>query len=158
MMFFRSMSLSITSCVLTCFVIPMANSNALAQGVGTVEGQAHAKGVVLLRATIPSVPCPRYITLRVADASPEAEGEPVTLTISGAYIQSSIIENETCSLLVPGFAGPNDYRRIWFAFSHPGTYEVRWQFGSTGVSPVDFSIDHTVRIERSTDPDLAFLA
>ena len=79
------------------------------------------------------------------------------VTIGGAYIQSGIIDNEACSLLVPAFAGPTDYGEIGFAFSRPGTYEVRWQFGSTGVSPVDFAIEQTVEVGVATRADLQFI-
>ena len=143
---------------LTCFVGLLVNASAMGQGTATIEEGARAKGVVLLRATIPSVPCPRYTTLRVSADHRQDEEKASTVTIYGTFVQSGIMDNEACSLLVPAFAGPTDYHEIGFAFSQPGVYQVSWQFGSTGVSPVDFSVDQTVHIDPPAVPDLTFLA
>ena len=142
---------------LTCVLSALVSTSAGAQGVAAVEGGARAKAVVLLRATIPSVPCPRYTTLKVAAEQRGAEDEVPILVIEQAYVEPVALETGGCSMLVPAFAGPTDYHHIWFAFSDPGVYHVRWEFGSTGVSPVDFAIEQTVRIERPTAPDLTFL-
>jgi len=111
---------------------------------------------MLLRATIPASACPRYTTLTVERNLRLGEIEETPVTIGGTFVQCSVTRDE-CSLLVPAFAGPTDYHEIGFAFAQPGDYEVRWQFGSTGVSPVDVIVKQSVRVEPATAQDTLFL-
>lgn len=140
----------------TCALV--GRSGNVANGeMRATEGRVHAKGLVLLQSEISTVPCPRYITIKVTDNEWEVETEPSILTIRGSFIRSSQLNSGLCSLLAPAFAGPSDYHEIGFVFVQPGNYEVRWQFGSTGVTPVDVFVDQTVHVELPTEPDLRFL-
>jgi len=138
---------------LCCFAAP---THSRAQATAVVEGQAHAKGVVLLRAELPSLKCPSDWSIQVAMDDGNFV-DPGFGLHRGKRLLTLMEDQHGCVVNEVAFTAAGDLGPMAFVFASPGTYQLRWLIGSVESHSADFIIDQQIRVYAPRQGDLTFL-
>ncbi len=146
---------------LTMWIISaLAHSGVLAQAqVVDIVGEAHAKGIVVLRTSFP-VRGELHsfgLDIRLDDGSyAPAQTNPLRGHRFSKHMVRGAENTGEVVLLVP-VVGRFDLAPFGFLFEEQNTYELRWdiRFKAPGAAPL--KIDQTVTVGPSSNADLEFL-
>lgn len=117
-----------------------------------VDGRAHAKGLILLRATIPVHGELGDLQLRYSRDGDEFEEAGIGLPRPWRYFSSASSNEEETTVLVPMVAR---FQIGEFRFDEPGTYYLRWSVGIKDVK--GFNFDQVLEIQPPHAADLDFI-
>lgn len=144
------------------WIIPMlVHSAVLARGEETdVVSEAHAKGIVVLRASFPSRGELHSYGLEISmdgETFVDANVGPTRGLRFGSIMVRGSHETDSTILIVP-VVGRFDFTPQGFLFGSSGTYRLRWNIAFKDRNLGGLNIEQTVDVEPATETDLELLA